>query len=282
VAVVRAGLLHEFLPPAEGRDAILEVEEVHLSFAGVKAIDGVSFTVHNGELFAIIGPNGAGKTSIFNCISGVYRPQEGSIRFLGHDLLGMKPHRIADLGVARTFQNIELFPQLTVLDNLMLGRHQHLHYGTVAAAIRVGRAAREEARNREVVEGIIEFLDIHQHRKSYVAMLPYGIQKRIELGRALAMEPKLLLLDEPGAGMNLEETEDMARYISDIRRELGIGIVLVDHEMRMVMDLADTVLAIDFGKPIAIGTPREIQSNADVIRAYLGQEHAIAEAGGTT
>ena len=282
MAVVRAGLLHEFLPPAEGRDAILEVEEVHLSFAGVKAIDGVSFTVHNGELFAIIGPNGAGKTSIFNCISGVYRPQEGSIRFLGHDLLGMKPHRIADLGVARTFQNIELFPQLTVLDNLMLGRHQHLHYGTVAAAIRVGRAAREEARNREVVEGIIEFLDIHQHRKSYVAMLPYGIQKRIELGRALAMEPKLLLLDEPGAGMNLEETEDMARYISDIRRELGIGIVLVDHEMRMVMDLADTVLAIDFGKPIAIGTPREIQSNADVIRAYLGQEHAIAEAGGTT
>jgi branched-chain amino acid transport system ATP-binding protein len=282
VAVVRAGLLHEFLPPAEGRDAILEVEEVHLSFAGVKAIDGVSFTVHNGELFAIIGPNGAGKTSIFNCISGVYRPQEGSIRFLGHDLLGMKPHRIADLGVARTFQNIELFPQLTVLDNLMLGRHQHVHYGTVAAAIRVGRAAREEARNREVVEGIIEFLDIHQHRKSYVAMLPYGIQKRIELGRALAMEPKLLLLDEPGAGMNLEETEDMARYISDIRRELGIGIVLVDHEMRMVMDLADTVLAIDFGKPIAIGTPREIQSNADVIRAYLGQEHAIAEAGGTT
>ena len=282
MAVVRAGLLHEFLPPAEGRDAILEVEEVHLSFAGVKAIDGVSFTVHNGELFAIIGPNGAGKTSIFNCISGVYRPQEGSIRFLGHDLLGMKPHRIADLGVARTFQNIELFPQLTVLDNLMLGRHQHVHYGTVAAAIRVGRAAREEARNREVVEGIIEFLDIHQHRKSYVAMLPYGIQKRIELGRALAMEPKLLLLDEPGAGMNLEETEDMARYISDIRRELGIGIVLVDHEMRMVMDLADTVLAIDFGKPIAIGTPREIQSNADVIRAYLGQEHAIAEAGGTT
>jgi len=279
---MRARLLHEFLPRAEGREAILEIEGMHLSFAGVKAIDGASFKVHNGELFAIIGPNGAGKTSIFNCISGVYAPQEGSIRFLGRDLLGMKPYRIANLGVARTFQNIELFPQLTVLDNLMLGRHQHVRYGTFAAAIRVGRAAREEARNREVVEGIIEFLDIHQHRKSYVAMLPYGIQKRIELGRSLAMEPKLLLLDEPAAGMNLEETEDMARYISDIRRELGIGIILVDHEMRMVMDLADRILAIDFGKPIAIGAPREIQANPDVIRAYLGQEHAIADPGGTT
>jgi branched-chain amino acid transport system ATP-binding protein len=263
-------------------EPLLDFRDVHLSFAGVIAIDGVSFHVDPGELFAIIGPNGAGKTSIFNCLNGVYRPQRGEIVFAGEDLIGRKPFKIARDGIARTFQNIELFGAMTVLDNLMLGRHQHVHYGTVAAAIRVGRAAREEARNREVVEEIIEFLDIHQHRKSYVAMLPYGIQKRIELGRALAMEPKLLLLDEPGAGMNLEETEDMARYISDIRRELGIGIVLVDHEMRMVMDLADTVLAIDFGKPIAIGTPREIQSNADVIRAYLGQEHAIAEAGGTT
>ena len=281
MAVVRARLLHEFLPGVTGHDPVLEISDVHLSFAGIKAIDGVSLTVHNGELFAIIGPNGAGKTSIFNCISGVYRPEQGSIRFLGHDLLGMKPHKIADLGVARTFQNIELFPQMTVLDNLMLGRHQHVHYGTLSAAVRFGRASREEARNREVVEGIIEFLDIHQHRKSYVAMLPYGIQKRIELGRALAMEPKLLLLDEPAAGMNLEETEDMARYITDIKRELGIGIILVDHEMRMVMDLADTVLAIDFGKPIAVGKPAEIQSNRDVIRAYLGQEHAIAEGGDT-
>jgi branched-chain amino acid transport system ATP-binding protein len=182
--------------------------------------------------------------------------------------------------VARTFQNIELFPQLTVLDNLMLGRHQHLRYGTPAAMIRFGRAAREEACNREVVEGIIEFLDIQQHRKSYVAMLPYGIQKRVELGRALAMAPKLLLLDEPAAGMNLEETEDMARFITDIRRELRIGILLVDHDMHMVMDLADTVLAIDFGRPVASGTPREIQANQDVIRAYLGQEHSVADPGG--
>ena len=277
---MRARLLNEILAAGEGSDPILEIDDIHLSFAGVVAIDGVSITVHNGELFAIIGPNGAGKTSIFNCISGLYQPDRGSISFEGRDLLGMKPNRIADLGVARTFQNIELFPQMTVLDNLMLGRHQHVRYGSVAAVLRVGRAAAEEARNREVVEGIIEFLDIQAHRKSYVAMLPYGIQKRIELGRALAMEPKLLLLDEPAAGMNLEETEDMARFITDIKRELGIGIVLVDHDMRMVMDVADTVLAIDFGRPIAVGTPAEIQRNDDVIRAYLGQEHAVAEPGG--
>ncbi|MEK7251869.1 MAG: ABC transporter ATP-binding protein [Actinomycetota bacterium] len=279
---MRARLLNEILPPAvvDG-GALLEINDVHLSFAGVKAIDGVSLTVRRGEVFAVIGPNGAGKTSIFNCISGVYHPQQGSIRFEGRDLLGLKPNKIADLGVARTFQNIELFPQLTVLDNLMLGRHQHLHYGTPAAMLRFGKAAREEARSREVVEGIIEFLDIQQHRKSYVAMLPYGIQKRVELGRALAMAPKLLLLDEPAAGMNLEETEDMARFITDIRKELGIGILLVDHDMHMVMDLADTVLAIDFGRPIASGNPREIQSNQDVIRAYLGEEHGAAHPGGT-
>ncbi len=277
---MRARLLNEILPEGGGAgERLLDAGDVHLSFAGVKAIDGVSFHVSNGEVFAIIGPNGAGKTSIFNCISGVYHPQEGSIDFLGRDLLGMRPDRIADLGIARTFQNIELFPQMTVLDNLMLGRHQHIAYGTVAAMVRVGKASREEARNREIVEGIIEFLEIQAFRKAFVAMLPYGIQKRIELGRALAMEPKLLLLDEPVAGMNVEETEDMARFISDIRRELGIGIVLVEHDMRMVMDLADRVLALDFGRPIAEGTPGEIQSNPDVIRAYLGEEHATT--GGT-
>ena len=279
---MRAQLLHEILPAAAADGApLLEIHDIHLAFAGVKAIDGVSLTVHRGEVFAVIGPNGAGKTSIFNCVSGVYHPQRGSISFEGRDLLGMRPDRVADLGVARTFQNIELFPQLTVLDNLMLGRHQHLHYGTPAAMLRIGKAAREEARNRAVVEGIVEFLDIQQHRKSFVAMLPYGIQKRVELGRALAMAPRLLLLDEPAAGMNLEETEDMARFITDIRRELGIGIVLVDHDMHLVMDLADTVLAIDFGRPIAVGTPHEIQSNQDVIRAYLGQEHAVADPGGS-
>ncbi len=277
---MRARMLSEFLPPGDpDGPAILELDDVHLSFAGIKAIDGVSFAVKAGELFAIIGPNGAGKTSIFNCISGVYHPQVGSIEFQGQSLLGLKPNKIADLGVARTFQNIELFPQLTVLDNLMLGRHQHIRYGTPAAMLRIGKAAREEARNREIVEGIIEFLDIAQFRRSFVAMLPYGIQKRIELGRALAMEPTLLLLDEPAAGMNLEETEDMARFITDIRRELRIGIILVDHDMRLVMDLADRVLVIDFGKQITIGVPDEVQRNPDVIRAYLGQEHAIADQG---
>jgi len=277
---VRARLLHEFLPPGDpSAGAILEVSDIHLSFAGLTAVDGVSFEVSGGELFAIIGPNGAGKTSIFNCISGVYRPQRGSISFRGQDLIGMRPDRVAALGVARTFQNIELFPQLTVLDNLMLGRHQHIAYGTPSAMLRIGRASRQEAEHRAVVEGIIEFLDIAQFRRSFVAMLPYGIQKRVELGRALAMEPKLLLLDEPAAGMNLEETEDMARFIADIRRELKIGIILVDHEMRLVMDLADRVLAIDFGKPIRTGTPAEIQSDPDVIRAYLGQEHAVADQG---
>jgi branched-chain amino acid transport system ATP-binding protein len=279
---VRARLLHEVLAASSSADEpVLQIEDLHLAFAGVKAIDGVSLTVRDGEIYAIIGPNGAGKTSIFNCISGIYHPQQGSIRFLGEDILGLKPHRIAHMGVSRTFQNIELFPQMTVLDNLMLGRHQHLRYGTVSGMLRVGRAAREEARNREVVEAIVGFLDIEAHRKSYVLMLPYGIQKRVELGRALAMAPRLLLLDEPAAGMNLEETEDMARFITDIRKELGIGVVLVDHDMRLVMDLADTVLAIDFGKPIAVGAPSEIQSNRDVIRAYLGQEHATAETGET-
>jgi len=278
---VRARRLHEVLPPGgEPGQVILEVEDVHLSFAGVKAVDGVSFRVHTNELFAIIGPNGAGKTSIFNCISGVYHPQQGSIRYQGRDLLGMRPDRIADLGIARTFQNIELFPQMTVLDNLMLGRHQHVNYGTLAALVRVGKASREEARNREVVEGLVEFLGLQPVRKSYVSMLPYGLQKRVELGRALAMAPRLLMLDEPVAGMNLEETEDMARFVNDIRWELGIGIILVEHEMRMVMDLADTVLAVDFGRPIAVGTPAEIQSNPDVIRAYLGEEHGTAPAGG--
>ena len=278
---MRARILHEVLPHGgEPGQPILEVDEIHLAFAGVKAVDGVSLRVHTNELFAIIGPNGAGKTSIFNCVSGVYHPQRGSIRFVGRDLMGMRPDRIADLGIARTFQNIELFPQMTVLDNLMLGRHKHVRYGTLAAIVRVGKASREEARNREVVEGLVEFLGLQPVRKSYVSMLPYGLQKRVELGRALAMGPRLLMLDEPVAGMNLEETEDMARFINDIKWELGIGIILVEHEMRMVMDLADTVLAVDFGRPIAVGTPQEIQNNPDVIRAYLGEEHGMAETGG--
>ncbi|MBT8212608.1 MAG: ABC transporter ATP-binding protein, partial [Acidimicrobiia bacterium] len=242
---MRDRLLSEVLPEAgvavEG--PILEVEDLHLSFAGVKAIDGVSFQVSNHELFAIIGPNGAGKTSIFNSLSGVYEPQQGSIRFMGKDILGGKPDHIAHMGMGRTFQNIELFANLTVLDNIMLGRHLRMSHGVLSSMVWLGRARNAEMRAREVAEGIIQFLELEPFRRAYVAMLPYGVQKRVELGRALAMSPSLLLLDEPAAGMNTEETEDMARFIMDIKRELGIGMILVEHDMRVVMDLADTVLA---------------------------------------
>jgi len=254
-------------------DRVLEFRDVHLSFAGLKAIDGGDFVVNRDELFAIIGPNGAGKTSIFNVLSGVYRPQEGDVRFLGESVLDLTPHHIARLGMARTFQNIELFENLTVVDNLMLGRHTHVTYGALSALWFVGRAKREEIEHRAIVEDIVDFLEIQQWRRFPVGLLPYGIQKRVELGRALAMEPKLLLLDEPVAGMNVEETEDMARFILDIRDELHIPMILVEHDMGLVMDIADRVMAVDFGVPIATGTPAQIQSNPDVIRAYLGEEH---------
>jgi branched-chain amino acid transport system ATP-binding protein len=250
---------------------ILVFDDVRLSFAGVKAIDGISFTVGRHELFAIIGPNGAGKTSIFNVLSGVYRPQGGRVVFDGVELVGRRPHAIAALGMARTFQNVELFANLTVLDNLMLGRHSHLAYGPLSAILWAGRARRQEIEARAKIEEIVDFLELEQWRRHPVGLLPYGVQKRVELGRALAMEPKLLLLDEPVSGMNLEETEDMARYILDIRDELDIPIVLVEHDMGLVMDLADRVLAVDFGQPVATGVPAEIQSHPDVIRAYLGE-----------
>jgi branched-chain amino acid transport system ATP-binding protein len=252
-------------------EAILSFEDVRLAFAGVRAIDGVSFTVGRHELFAVIGPNGAGKTSIFNVISGVYRPQSGRVVFDGAEITGKRPHRIAAAGVARTFQNVELFANLTVLDNLMLGRHTHLRYGTFAAMAWIGRARREELAAREAVEEIVDFLELEQWRRLPVGLIPYGVQKRVELGRALAMKPKLLLLDEPVGGMNLEETEDMARYILDIRDELDIPIILVEHDMGLVMDLADRVMVVDFGVTIATGEPAEIQNNPDVIRAYLGE-----------
>jgi branched-chain amino acid transport system ATP-binding protein len=250
---------------------VLRFCDVRLSFAGVKAIDGVDFAVGADELFAVIGPNGAGKTSIFNVISGVYRPQQGRVLLGDVDITGERPDRVARLGVARTFQNVELFRQLTVVENLMLGRHHHMRYGTLAAIGWLGRARREELANRARVEEIVDFLELAPWRRMPVGLLPYGVQKRVELGRALAMEPKLLLLDEPVAGMNLEETEDMARYILDIRDELGVPMILVEHDMGLVMDLADRVLVVDFGVPVACGTPDEVQRHPDVIRAYLGE-----------
>ena len=249
---------------------VLEFHDVRLAFAGVKAIDGVSFEVADKELFAIIGPNGSGKTSIFNVLSGVYRPQAGRVTFNGVDLIGKRPHRIAELGLARTFQNVELFSNLTVLENLMLGRHHHLRYGSLASIVWWGKARSQEIENRQRVEEIVDFLELEQWRKVPVGLLPYGVQKRVELGRALAMEPKLLLLDEPVAGMNLEETEDMARYILDIRDELHLPMILVEHDMGLVMDLADRVMVVDFGQPVATGVPEEIQHHPEVIRAYLG------------
>ncbi|MGH2749534.1 MAG: ABC transporter ATP-binding protein [Actinomycetota bacterium] len=255
---------------------ILEFSDVVLRFEGVRAVDHVSFDVGPSELFAIIGPNGAGKTSIFNCLSGVYRPESGSISFAGQSIIGRRPHAIAAMGIARTFQNIELFRNLTVLDNIMLGRHQHIDYGPVAAMLYAGKARKREVQHREVVERVIDFLEIEEVRKYPVAMLPYGIQKRVELGRALAMAPSLLLLDEPVAGMNLEEREDMARFILDIKEELDVAIILVDHDMGLVMDIAERVLAVDFGQTIAVDVPEKIQQNHDVIRAYLGEEHSVS------
>jgi branched-chain amino acid transport system ATP-binding protein len=249
---------------------LLEVRDLTLRFGGVLALSKVSFDVHHDELFAVIGPNGAGKTSIFNCLSGVYRPQEGSIVLDGRSLVGVRPDRTARLGIGRTFQNLGLFTHLDVVDNLLLGRHHLMRSGFLAGALWLGKAKREELAHREAVEEIIDLLELSPYRRLPVGALPYGVQKRMELGRALAMEPKVLLLDEPVAGMNLEETEDMARYLLDVRRRLGLSMILVEHDMHLVMDLADRVMALDFGVPIATGAPADIQSNDDVIAAYLG------------
>jgi len=250
--------------------AELQVQNVSLSFAGVRALEDVSIEVPQGGLLAVIGPNGAGKTSLFNCISGVYRPQRGQLGLRGQSLLGLPPHRIAAAGVARMFQNLALFEHLTVLENLQLGRHVHYQSRWWHDALWTRRARDEEVQHRQVVERIIDFLDLERYRKRPVGILPYGVLKRVELGRALCSEPRVLLLDEPAAGLNHEETEDMARYILDIKAELGVTQVLIEHELRFVLDLADRITVLDFGKQLVTGPPDEVRSHPAVIEAYVG------------
>jgi len=252
---------------------MLEVDNISLGFGGVKALSNVGFTVHEYEILAIIGPNGAGKSSMLNCINGFYHPQQGSITFKGVTRSQMKPHQAAKQGIARTFQNIALFKGMSVLDNIMTGRNLMMKSTFIEQALYFGRARSEELRHRQKVEEIIDFLEIQRIRKTPVGRLPYGLQKRVELGRALAAEPDLLLLDEPMAGMNVEEKEDMCRFIMDVNDEFGTTMVLIEHDMGVVMDISDRVVVLDYGRLLADGTPDQVRANQAVIDAYLGVSH---------
>ncbi|MBS0449442.1 MAG: ABC transporter ATP-binding protein [Proteobacteria bacterium] len=278
-------MLRETLPlvaPGAARQrrigpVVLEVQNISLSFGGVKALTDISFDVREHEVRAIIGPNGAGKSSLLNCINGVYQPQQGAVLLGGRTFRHMDPHQVAALGVARTFQNLALFKGMSVLDNIMAGRTLKMKAGLLQQALRNpfgwGAAEREEVAHRAVVERIIDFLEIQPWRKTPVGRLPYGLQKRVDLGRALAMEPTLLLLDEPMAGMNVEEKQDMSRFVLDVNDEFGTTVVLIEHDMGVVMDISDRVVVLDYGKKIGDGTPDEVRSNPDVIAAYLGTAH---------
>jgi len=254
-------------------DIILDLQGVSLSFGGVKALTDISFDVREHEVRAIIGPNGAGKSSMLNVINGVYRPQEGEIVLRGEHFSKMNPYKAACAGIARTFQNIALFKGMSVLDNIMTGRTLKMKANLLQQAFRLGAAEREELAHRAKVEEIIDFLEIQHIRKTPVGRLPYGLQKRVDLGRALAMEPQILLLDEPMAGMNVEEKQDMSRFILDVNDQLGTTIVLIEHDMGVVMDISDRVVVLDYGKKIGDGTPDEVRANPEVISAYLGASH---------
>ena len=254
-------------------DILLSVKDISLRFGGVRALTDVSFDIHEGEIFAIIGPNGAGKSSMLNCINGFYHPQEGTITFKGAERRQMRPHEAAAQGISRTFQNIALFKGMTTLENVMTGRMLKMRSSLVEQALYFGRGKREEIAHREKVEEVIDFLEIQAIRKTPVGRLPYGLQKRVELARALAAEPELLLLDEPMAGMNVEEKEDMCRFVLSTNHELGTTIALIEHDMGVVMDLSDRVVVLDYGSKLAEGTPDEIRVNQEVIDAYLGVSH---------
>jgi branched-chain amino acid transport system ATP-binding protein len=250
----------------------LTIENVTLTFGGLNALSNVDMTIEPGLITSIIGPNGAGKTSILNCISGFYHPTSGEIRYGDHRLTQAPPHRLTKLGIARAFQNLELFRGLSVLDNLMLARHTNLKYNFFQALIYVGRASRLEAENRAYVEGVIDFMELEPYRKSTVGNLAYGIQKRVEVARALTLDPQLLLLDEPMAGMNIEEKEDIVRFIMDIKKERKTTIILVEHDLGVVMDISDRINVLDFGELIGSGTPQEVAANPTVIEAYIGED----------
>jgi branched-chain amino acid transport system ATP-binding protein len=259
--------------PKASAPTVLEVQNISLSFGGVKALTDISFDVKEGEVRAIIGPNGAGKSSMLNVINGVYTPQEGKVIYRGEVRAKMEPHRSAQMGIARTFQNLALFKGMSVLDNIMAGRTLMMHKNIFWQMLRIGPALNEEIEHRKRVEEIIDFLEIQAYRKTPVGRLPYGLQKRVDLGRALAMEPKLLLLDEPMAGMNLEEKQDMCRFVLDVNDQFGTTIVLIEHDMGVVMDISDRVVVLDYGKKIGDGTPDAVRSNQAVIDAYLGVSH---------
>ena len=254
-------------------DVILDVKYISLAFGGVKALTDISFDVREHEIRAIIGPNGAGKSSMLNCINGVYTPQKGTIAFRGQTFDHMDSRQVAEMGIARTFQNLALFKGMSVLDNIMTGRNLRIKSNLLLQALRIGPAEREEMQHRAYVEQIIDFLEIQAYRKTPVGQLPYGLQKRVDLGRALALEPKVLLLDEPMAGMNVEEKQDMCRFILDVNDEFGTTVVLIEHDMSVVMDISDRVVVLDYGKKIGDGTPEEVRKNPEVISAYLGTSH---------